>query len=87
MFIEERDNMLPLSVSIRGASELTSLSETKLDQAIRAGTLPVRHHGNRMLIRVTDLQKFVDNLPEGRPDAPPQLEGRRIGRPRKEGKA
>lgn len=75
--------MLPIAVSKRGAVELTSLSESKLDQAIQAGELPIRHHGNRMLIRVADLQKFVDSLPEGRPDAPPQLEGRRLGRPRK----
>jgi len=79
--------MLPIAVSKRGAVELTSLSESKLDQAIQAGELPVRHHGNRMLIRVADLQKFVDGLPEGRPDAPSQLEGRRIGRPRKGGQS
>lgn len=75
--------MLPIAVSKRGAVELTSLSETKIDQAIQSGDLPVRHHGNRMLIRVCDLQKFVDALPAGRPDAPKQLEGRRTGRPRK----
>lgn len=74
----------PIAVSITGAVELTSLSATTLDAAIRAGTLPVRRHGNRTLIRVADLQKFIDALPEGRPDAPPQLSGRRTGRPRKQ---
>lgn len=74
----------PIAVSITGAAELTSLSATTLDAAIRAGTLPVRRHGNRTLIRVADLQKFIDSLPEGRPEAPPQLEGRRTGRPRKQ---
>lgn len=73
----------PLSYSLTGAAAATSLSESVLDAAIRAGILPVRHHGNRTLILTRDLELWLAGLPAGRPAAPPQLEGRRTGRPRK----
>jgi hypothetical protein len=73
----------PLAVNITDAAALTSISATKLDEAIRAGTLPVRHYGNRLVIRVADLEKWIDSFPVGRPAALPHLEGRRTGRPRK----
>lgn len=76
-------SLLPLSYSLTGAAAATSLSESVIDAAIRAGTLPVRHHGNRTLILARDLERWLTSLPAGRPDAPPQLEGRRTGRPRK----
>lgn len=74
----------PLAVNIADAAALTSISATKLDEAIRAGTLPVRHYGNRLVIRVTDLEKWVDSFPVGRPAPAPHLEGCRTGRPRKQ---
>jgi hypothetical protein len=73
----------PLSYSLTGAAAATSLSESVIDAAIRAGTLPVRHHGNRVLILSRDLERWLAGLPTGRPAAPKQLEGRRTGRPRK----
>lgn len=75
--------LLPLSYSLSGAAAATSLSESVIDAAIRAGTLPVRHHGNRVLILTRDLERWLADLPAGRPAAPSQLEGRRTGRPRK----
>ena len=72
--------LLPLSYSLTGAAAVTSLSESVIDAAIRAGTLPVRHHGNRVLILSRDLDRWLAGL---RPAAPPQLEGRRTGRPKK----
>lgn len=75
--------LLPLSYSLTGAAAVTSLSESVIDAAIRAGTLNVRHHGNRVLILARDLERWLNALPTGRPNAPPQLEGRRTGRPRK----
>lgn len=76
-------NALPIAVSIPAAALLTSLSESKVDEAIRMGALPVRRYGNRTLIRVADLTAWIDSMPVGRNAAPPQLEGRRTGRPRK----
>lgn len=75
--------LLPLSYSLTGAAAATSLSESVIDAAIRAGALPVRHHGNRVLILTRDLERFLAGLPTGRPAAPPHLEGLRTGRPRK----
>jgi hypothetical protein len=74
----------PLAVNIAAAAAMTSISATKLDEAIRAGTLPARHYGNRLVIRVADLEKWVDSFPEGRPAPAPHLEGRRTGRRRKQ---
>lgn len=78
-----RDTANLLALSIPGAAKATSLSESTIDTAIRAGILPVRHHGNRTLILTRDLARWLDSMPTGRPPAPPQLEGRRTGRPRK----
>lgn len=73
----------PIAVSLDGAAEITALSKSTIDIAIRGGELPVRHRGNRTLILVVDLQKWIDSMPAGRPAAPPQLAGRRQGRPPK----
>lgn len=73
--------MALLAVSKTTAAQLTSLSLSTIDSAITAGTLPARHHGNRIVILMRDLEKWVETFPEGRPDAPIQLEGKRTGRP------
>jgi len=75
--------LLPLSYSLTGAAQATSLSESAIDAAIRAGILPVRRYGNRTLILMRDLERWLDSLPAGRPTSPPQFEGKRTGRPRK----
>jgi hypothetical protein len=75
--------MKQLSVTQQEAAQLTSLSVSKIDIAIRAGEIPVRHHGNRTVILVRDLENWVESLPAGRCPAPPQLAGARTGRPRK----
>ena len=71
-----------LALSLAGAAQATSLSETTIDAAIRAGTLPIRRHGNRTLILTKDLERWLLALPTDRPPAPKQFEGRRTGRPR-----
>lgn len=73
-----------LAYSIPGFAEATSLSKSTIDQAIRDGILPVKHFKNRTLILPQDGERFIKSLPDGRPAAPPQLEGRRTGRPRKD---
>lgn len=78
---------LPIAVSLLGAANLIGVSESTIDQAIRAELLSARRHGNRTLIRVADLVAFVDAMPVGRNAAPPQLEGRRTGRPSKKSRA
>jgi hypothetical protein len=81
----KRQTPIPIiAVNIAGASEMTSLSQTAIDIAIRAGELRTRHHGNRTLILVRDLEKWVESFPAGRAPAPAHLEGKRRGRPRKD---
>lgn len=63
---------------------MTSLSETVIHTAISAGELKTRHHGNRTVILVRDLEKWVESFPVGRAPAPAHLEGKRCGRPRKD---
>lgn len=77
------DKPNPVALSIPGAAQITSLSESTIDAAIRAGVLPVRRYGNRTLILMRDLTCWLESLPAGRPASPPQLEGRRTGRPRR----
>ena len=77
------ESVMPLAVSIQGAAQLTSLSKSVIETAIRAGILPIRRHGNRTLILTRVLEKWLENLPQDRPRAPPQLEGHRTGRPKK----
>ena len=78
-----REPSTSLALSIHGAAAATSLSESSLDAAIRTGILPVRRFNNRTLILRADLERFLEALPTGRPNAPKQLEGRRTGRPKK----
>lgn len=81
--MREPQTLRPLSYSLSGAAACTSFSLSTIDAAVRAGTLPVRRHGNRVVILSCDLERWLESLPSGRPDAPPQLEGKRTGRPRR----
>jgi hypothetical protein len=75
--------LLPLSYSLTGAAVATSLSESSIDAAIRAGILPIRRYGNRTLILARDLNRWLESLPTDRPAPPAQFSGRRTGRPKK----
>jgi hypothetical protein len=73
----------PLALSIKGASQASSLSESFIDGAIRAGILPTKTCGNRVLILTRDLEHMLESLPSGRPASPPQFAGKRTGRHKK----
>jgi len=81
--MRETQTLRPLSYSISGAALSTSFSVSTIDSAIRAGILPVRRHGNRVVILARDLERWLESLPTDRPSAPPQLEGKRTGRPKR----
>jgi hypothetical protein len=81
--MRETQTFQPVSYSLPGAAVATSFSETTIDCAIRAGLLPARHHGNRIVILARDLNHWLESLPSGRPSAPKQFEGKRTGRPKK----
>lgn len=58
-----------LAVSIPDAAKLVGFSRAKIYREINAGRLPVRKAGHRTLIRVADLQAYIDELPAGGPVA------------------
>jgi excisionase family DNA binding protein len=49
----------PLTVGLKGASVLTSLSERGLRKLASQGKLPSIKVGRRLLFRVTDLEQFL----------------------------
>jgi len=58
-----------LAVSIPDAAKMVGFSRAKIYREINAGRLPVRKAGHRTLIRVSDLQAYIDALPAGGPVA------------------
>lgn len=79
----ELSAVMPIAVDAAGAAYLLQVSKSKVSEAISLDLLPARKYGNRVLIRVVDLIAFVDSMPIGHGTPPPQLAGRRTGRPRK----
>lgn len=58
-----------IAVTINDACRITGLGRSKIYEEINAGRLPVRKAGQRTLIRVSDLQAYIDALPAGGPVA------------------
>lgn len=48
------------AVSVRTAARVYGLGKTTLWEAIRAGKLPARRVGRRVLLRLTDLDAWID---------------------------
>ena len=55
-------NSTPLSISVRDAAALTSLSEFEVRKAINSGALPARKVGRRLVILTEDLRRWLDAL-------------------------
>lgn len=58
--------LTPIAVSIDDACAISGLKRTKLYEEIKSGRLVSRKSGTRTLIRVVDLQAFIDALPVSR---------------------
>jgi excisionase family DNA binding protein len=56
-------NPTPLSLSVRDAALLTSLSEYEIRALVNAGTIPARRSGRRILIDYAGLQSYIKSLP------------------------
>lgn len=56
-------NSTPLSLSVRDAALVTSLSEYEIRELVNAGTLPARRRGRRILIDYAALQEWYRSLP------------------------
>lgn len=57
-------NPTTLTVSVRDASLVTSLSEFEIRSLVNAGTLPAVRHGKRILIVFADLSAYINALPK-----------------------
>ena len=53
-----------LTVTVREACELLGFGKTCFYRAIREGRLPARKWGKRTIIMRTDIDMFLDNLPD-----------------------
>ncbi len=58
-----------LAYTIEETVEAGAGSRTKVYEAINAGTLKARKRGKRTIILHDDLQRFLESLPEYRPQA------------------
>lgn len=57
-------NPTPLSLSVRDAAALTSLSEYEIRELVNAGTIAARRRGRRVLIDYSALVAWFRSLPE-----------------------
>ena len=56
-------NQNQLSVSVDEAANMLSLGRFKVYDLVNAGKIRARKEGSRILIRVTDLDAYLDSLP------------------------
>ena len=59
----------PIAVSINDACAIAGLGRTKLYEEIKLGRIPIRKAGQRTLIKVSDLQSYIDALPSSETEA------------------
>lgn len=53
----------PLAVGLDTACEMLGIGRTKMRELFDAGEIVPRRLGKRVLIRVADLEQFLNNLP------------------------
>lgn len=57
--------MIKLTVTVQEARQITGLSRTTLYKLFSRGELKPRKVGKRSLLLVSELEAFVNSLPEG----------------------
>lgn len=63
-YVEERASR-PILVGVPRASRLTDLSEATIERLVASGHIPTVRVGARVLIRLTDLERWAEGLPVG----------------------
>lgn len=53
-----------LGLTIAETTELSSLGQTSIYEAIREGRLRIRKYGTRTIVARADLERFLENLPD-----------------------
>lgn len=61
---EQMTKSEPLTVTVSEAARLSSLGRTSIFAAIRNGHIKIRKCGRRTLIEMSELRRFITNLPE-----------------------
>ena len=59
----KQTNHNPLTVSVDEAAAMLSLGRFKVYDLVNSGKIRARKEGTRILIRVTDLEAYLDSLP------------------------
>ena len=57
----------PLAVYTREAAQLIKVSSVTMRELVKNGTIPARVRSDRLLILVSDLQEYLESLPEYKP--------------------
>lgn len=66
--MQDRASIAPLAVSPAQAARLAGIGRTRLYEAIRSGELPSLKLGARRLIRIVDLEAWLDRHADRRAD-------------------
>lgn len=61
-------NHSPIAVTIAEAVKASGISRTPIYEALKRGDLKAWKSGRRTLISFSDLQAYVDSLPQYRPE-------------------
>ncbi len=59
------ENIKPMIVSVKEAMTMLSIGRTKLQELMNSGELKVVRIGSRTLIRVSDIEKYIERNTEG----------------------
>jgi excisionase family DNA binding protein len=64
---DEITEIHPLVVYTREAAQLIKVSSVTMRELVKDGTIPARVRGDRLLILVSDLQDYLESLPDYKP--------------------
>jgi excisionase family DNA binding protein len=59
-------NTEPVAFTVAEAAAAARTSRTKLYAAVASGALPLRKNGRRSIVLVSDLRRWLENLPVAR---------------------
>jgi excisionase family DNA binding protein len=60
----EHSTVPPVAISVEAAATALGLSRTTAWELVRGGQLPAKRIGGRVVIRVVDLARFVEDQPD-----------------------
>jgi excisionase family DNA binding protein len=70
-----------IALSVDETCAITGIGRTNILAAVHDGTLPSRHLGSRYIIKRSDAEAYVDNLPQRSAGGAKQMGARNAGNP------